>query len=159
MCLSDPYPNLYPTFGWRWPPNYRSRWYTLLMDPKKEEPKDVPDEKSPQQQLGDTPVAPWEMPTPEEKAKAEPVRQALESAVEKVDTPEKADRVAENLEHMAGERTSGDVEQAEKAKQEARGGDPLQQSAQDVKQASQQPASQTQKTSDVIAETVSKIEG
>src|SRR5258708_3608142 len=38
-------------------------------------------QKLPEQKLGDTPVAPTEMPTPAEKAKARPVRRALEQAV------------------------------------------------------------------------------
>ena len=43
------------------------------MDSKPAQPPD----DTPKQQLGDTPVAPWEMPTPDEKAKAEPVKQAF----------------------------------------------------------------------------------
>src|SRR5258707_11732317 len=79
---------------------------------KKKKPTNLP-----KQQLGDTPVAPWEMPTPEEKAKAEPVREALQQAVAHVDTPEKADQVAESLERKAGDRTAEDVQKTEKAQQ------------------------------------------
>src|SRR5438093_7154098 len=58
----------------------------------------VPEAEQPKQKLGDTPVAPWKMPTPEEKAKAEPVKKALDEALAKVTTPEAADKVLENLE-------------------------------------------------------------
>ena len=34
----------------------------------------APEAEQPKQKLGDTPVAPWQMPTPAEKAAAEPVR-------------------------------------------------------------------------------------
>jgi hypothetical protein len=66
----------------------------------------------PEQKLGDTPVPPWEMPTPEEKAQAKPVRRALKEAIQKVDSPEKAEEVIEELEaETAGQKTA-DVEQA-----------------------------------------------
>jgi undecaprenyl-diphosphatase len=67
----------------------------------------------PEQKLGDTPVAPWDMPTPEEKAQAKPIKQALKEAVAKVDTPEKADKVIEHLETAAAGKTAVDVEQAQ----------------------------------------------
>ena len=117
-----------------------------------------PAAEPPKQQLGDTPVAPWEMPTPEEQAKAEPVREALEKVVEKVDTPQKADQVAESLERKAGDRTAGEVEQTEKAKQAAAGGDTLAGAAQAVQQAAK-AGPPAEKASAVIAETVKKIEG
>jgi undecaprenyl-diphosphatase len=75
---------------------------------KKKDPKST---KAPQQKLGDTPVPPWEMPTPEEKAQAKPIRRALREAVEKVDSPEKAEEVIGNLETMAADKTVKDVEQ------------------------------------------------
>jgi len=66
----------------------------------------------PEQKLGDTPVPPWEMPTPEEKAQAKPVKRALKKAIARVDSPEKAEEVIGGLEAaMAGE-TAGDAEQA-----------------------------------------------
>ncbi|HEX2994262.1 MAG TPA: phosphatase PAP2 family protein [Anaerolineales bacterium] len=52
----------------------------------------------PEQKLGDTPVPPWEMPTPEEKAQVKPVKRALKDTIEEVDSPEKADKVIEELE-------------------------------------------------------------
>jgi len=65
----------------------------------------------PEQQLGDTPVAPWEMPTPEEKEQAKPVRRALKEAVKKVDSQEKADKVIGDLEAATAGQTAAEVEQ------------------------------------------------
>ncbi len=70
----------------------------------------------PEQQLGDTPVAPWEMPTPAEKQAARPVRQALKEAVKKVDSPEKADEVIEHLESAAAGQSAAEVEQEQPKK-------------------------------------------
>ena len=67
----------------------------------------------PEQKLGDTPVAPWDMPTPEEKAQVKPVRRALKEAVAKVDSPEKADEVIQDLEAATNGETTKDVEQAQ----------------------------------------------
>jgi undecaprenyl-diphosphatase len=67
----------------------------------------------PEQKLGDTPVPPWEMPTPEEKAQAKPIRRALKEAIEKVDSPEKADEVIDELEAETGHLTTDEVEQAQ----------------------------------------------
>src|SRR5215207_5227334 len=69
--------------------------------------------KPPEQKLGDTPVPPWEMPTPEEKAQAKPIRRALKDAVAKVDSPEKADEVIEKLEASAADQKIKDVEQTQ----------------------------------------------
>lgn len=65
---------------------------------------------SPEQKLGDTPVPPWEMPTPEEKAQAKPVKSALKEALANVDSPEKADQVIEELEAETANQTEVDVE-------------------------------------------------
>lgn len=67
----------------------------------------------PEQKLGDTPVPPWEMPTPEEKAQAKPIRRALKEAVSKVDSPEKADKVIEKLETKAADKTAEEVQQTQ----------------------------------------------
>jgi undecaprenyl-diphosphatase len=67
----------------------------------------------PEQKMGDTPVVPWEMPTPEEKAEAKPVRRALQEAIKKVDSPEKADDVIDQLEAVAAEKTEIEVKQAQ----------------------------------------------
>src|SRR5215216_4601306 len=69
--------------------------------------------KAPEQKLGDTPVPPWEMPTPEEKAQAKPIRRALREAVAKVDSPEKAEEVIQKLETKAADKTVKDVEQTQ----------------------------------------------
>ena len=68
----------------------------------------------PEQKLGDTPVPPWEMPTPEEKQEAKPVKQALKEAVANIDSQEKADQVVENLEAAAGSQTTTDVQKTQK---------------------------------------------
>jgi membrane-associated phospholipid phosphatase len=73
--------------------------------PGKDKPgKDKPDKKksaenqlAPEQQLGDTPTPPWQMPTAEEKAEAEPVRHALVDALAEVDSQAKADAIVEEL--------------------------------------------------------------
>src|SRR5262245_20651545 len=82
-------------------------------NPKK---KKKPTKKFPEQKLGDTPVAPWEMPTPKEKAKAKPIRRALKEAVAKVDSPKKAEKVIENLEAATAGQTTKDVEQVQPTK-------------------------------------------
>ena len=69
--------------------------------------------KLPEQKLGDTPVPPWEMPTPEEKEQAKPIRRALKEAVANVDSPEKAEEVVKDLEAAAANQTMQDVKQTE----------------------------------------------
>ena len=64
----------------------------------------------PEQKLGDTPVPPWEMPTPAEKAQAKPVRRALKKAIAKVDSEEKAEEVIDHLEVAAAGQTAADAE-------------------------------------------------
>ena len=101
---------------------------------------------SPEQELGDTPVAPWQMPTPEEKAEVRPVRRALKEAVKKVDTPEKADKVVAHLEAAAAGKTAEEVK-----KTEAPPATPAQ-AAEEVKQAAEQTTG-TEKTEKVIETT------
>ena len=79
-------------------------------DDKEKKPKSG---KLPEQKLGDTPVPPWEMPTPEEKAQAKPIRRALKEAVAGVDSPEKAEEVIDDLEKAAGGQTTKDVKQTQ----------------------------------------------
>jgi membrane-associated phospholipid phosphatase len=67
----------------------------------------------PEQKLGDTPVAPWEMPTPEEKEQAKPVRRALKDAIKSVNSQKKADQVIEKLEASSAEKTATDVKQTQ----------------------------------------------
>jgi undecaprenyl-diphosphatase len=69
----------------------------------------------PEQKLGDTPVPPWEMPTPEEKAQARPVKRALKKAIADVDSPEKAEEVIKDLESAAADQTAADIEQTQSA--------------------------------------------
>jgi undecaprenyl-diphosphatase len=66
--------------------------------------------KLPEQKLGDTPVPPWEMPTPEEKEQAKPIRRALKEAVARVDSPEKAEEVIEKLETSTADQKIQDLE-------------------------------------------------
>ena len=67
----------------------------------------------PEQKLGDTPVPPWEMATPEEKEQAKPIRRALKEAVSDVDSPEKAEEVIQELEASTANQTMKDVEQSQ----------------------------------------------
>src|SRR5215216_1151376 len=67
----------------------------------------------PEQKLGDTPVPPWEMPTPEEKEQAKPVRRALKEAISKVDSQEKADEVIDKLQTAAADKTATEVKQTQ----------------------------------------------
>ena len=83
---------------------------TPATDKKKKQKKT---KNPPEQKLGDTPVAPWQMPTPEEKEQARPVRRALKEAVSKVDSQEKADDVIEKLEAAAAGTKAVDVKQAQ----------------------------------------------
>ncbi|MBN2118959.1 MAG: phosphatase PAP2 family protein [Anaerolineales bacterium] len=78
-------------------------------DDKKQKSSD-----SPEQRLGDTPVPPWEMPAPEEKAQAKPVKRALKEALADVDSPEKADEVIEELEADTADQAAEDVEQTQR---------------------------------------------
>jgi len=83
------------------------------MPDSKKKDKEIKTTNPPEQKLGDTPVAPWDMPTPEEKEQAKPIRRALKKAVAKVDSPEKADKVIEDLEVAAAGETAKDVQQTQ----------------------------------------------
>ena len=67
----------------------------------------------PEQKLGDTPVPPWDMPTPEEKKETTPVKRALKDAVAKIDSQEKADQVIMDLETAAAGKTATDVQKSQ----------------------------------------------
>ena len=67
----------------------------------------------PEQKLGDTPVPPWDMPTPEEKEAVKPVREALKDAIKNVDSPEKAEEVVRDLEAATADQTVEDVKQSQ----------------------------------------------
>ena len=67
----------------------------------------------PEQRLGDTPVPPWDMPTPEEKEEARPVKRALKDAIASIDSQEKADEVIEKLESAAAGKTTTEVQESQ----------------------------------------------
>jgi undecaprenyl-diphosphatase len=66
----------------------------------------------PEQQVGDTPVPPWKMPDPAQKAAAQPVRRALHEALAAVDSQEKADAVIEELAAATAGVQVADVQQS-----------------------------------------------
>jgi len=76
-----------------------------------------------------------EQVTPDEKAKAEPARQALAQATAQIDTPEKADRVVAKLEKLAGNATTGDVELASPPALPARVSEKVAEKSQRIEQA------------------------
>ena len=94
----------------------------------------------PKNEPGDTPSAPWEKPKPEEKAKAEPARRALDQATAQVDSPEKASRVAERLEELAGSATTGEVEQTKQPEKPGTVSDKVAESSQRIEQATNNSA-------------------
>jgi len=110
----------------------------------------------PKVQTGDTPAAPWEMPKPEEKAEAEPVRRALEQATAQIDAPEKADKAAKKLEELAGSATNGDVEQAKKPEQPDTVIDRVAESSQRVEQAAGTGSNRGAPPAEAAAEAVAK---
>lgn len=67
----------------------------------------------PQQQVGDTPIAPWSMPTPEEKAAVKPLRRTLREALTEVDSQEKADAVIDELVAKTADQTVREAAQTE----------------------------------------------
>jgi len=121
----------------------------------------MPDEtpqasQTPEQQVGDTPVAPWAMPTPAEKAAMKPVRQALREALDAVDSQEKADAVVEELAAEAADQTVKEVAAAVPSVPAPETGAPvtptLTEAANQVQQASQ-TATDSEKTKNVLSET------
>jgi undecaprenyl-diphosphatase len=94
-----------------------------------------PAELLPKDQSGDILPVALGMPTPEEKAKAEPARRALDQATARVDSPEKADRAAEKLEELAGSATTRDVEQTSQPALSARVSDKVAEKSQRIEQA------------------------
>lgn len=105
----------------------------------------------PQQEVGDTPVAPWAMPTPEEKAAVKPLRRTLREALNAVDSQEKADAVIDELmAAMAGE-TANEVAQTPPVTLTP------EQAAQQVEKASQRADNADEKAEKVLAETAHVI--
>lgn len=80
---------------------------TSESDPKPDSPS------PPQQQVGDTPIAPWEMPTAEEKAAVKPMRRTLDAALSEVDSQEKADAVIDELAANTTDQTVQEVAQTQ----------------------------------------------
>jgi undecaprenyl-diphosphatase len=107
-------------------------------------------------QPGGTASAPWKKPRSEEKAKAEPVRQTLDQAAGLVDTPEKASRVAERLEELAGSATTGEVEQASQPKKPGTASDKVAESSHRIAQTANNNASD-EKAASGIAQTAREI--
>jgi len=123
---------------------------------KNNEPKPQTETKLPEQKLGDTPVAPWEMPTPEEKAKARPARNVLEKALAEVDSPQKAAEVAEQLISRASDQSADEIKHAGETKKVGQTTDALVESAKAVKQAVA-TAAPGEKAASVIAQTAEEI--
>jgi len=94
-----------------------------------------PIEQLPKHQPGDTPAVPVDKATPEEKVKAEPARRVLDQATAQVDSPQKANRVAERLEKLAGSATTEEVEQARQPEKPGKVSDKVAESSQRIEQA------------------------
>ena len=109
-----------------------------------------PEANPPKQQLGDTPVAPWSMPTPEEKAAVKPLRRTLREALTEVDSQEKADAVIDELAAQTPEQTAHEVAQAEPTPAS------LEEAAAQVKEAGE-TAPPGEKAPSVLAETARTI--
>jgi undecaprenyl-diphosphatase len=112
--------------------------------------KDPKSDRPPEQKLGDTPVVPWKMPTPEEKSDAKPVRRALRKALDEVDSQEKADAVVDELATAAGDQKAKEVAKSQPPPQTA------QEAAQQVKTAAES-APPGEKAQNVLAETARVI--
>src|SRR6266542_2437235 len=108
--------------------------------------KKTKSDNPPEQKLGDTPVAPWEMPTPEEKKQAKPVKRALKEAVKNVDSQQKADKVIDHLESATAEKKAEEVKQTQPSVESPAD------AAQQVKEAAQS-ADGSKKTEKVLKET------
>ena len=107
-------------------------------------------------QPGNAPSAPWEKPKPEEKAKAEPARRALDQATAQVDSPEKANQVAKRLEKLAGSATTGDVEQAKQPEKPGTVSDKVAESSRRIEQAAKN-APPGEKAANGIAQAAKEI--
>jgi undecaprenyl-diphosphatase len=117
----------------------------------------VPEAEQPKQKLGDTPVAPWAMPTPAEKTAAEPVKKALDEALQQVTTPEKAEQVIDNLEAAFGDQKAKDVAPQPKSKPAKEDAKSVEKAAVAVKEAAQSAPAEL-KPEAVIAETAKVVE-
>jgi undecaprenyl-diphosphatase len=103
-----------------------------------------------EQKLGETPVAPGNQATRKEKKAARPVKQALKKALADVDSVEKAEAVAAEIEAIAEDKTTTDVAQATPTP------DSVTQAAQKVEQ-TLQTAPQGEKTGQTLVETARQV--
>jgi undecaprenyl-diphosphatase len=115
-----------------------------------------PTEPLPKHQPGNIPAVPGEKPTPEEKAKAEPARRALDQATAQVDSKEKASRVAERLEELAGNATTGEVEQTRQPEKPGTVSDKVAESSRRIEQAAN-AAAPGEKAANGIAQAAKEI--
>jgi len=107
-------------------------------------------------QPGDAPPAPWEKPKQEEKAKAEPVRRVLDQATAQVDSPEKANQVAERLEKLAGSATTGEIEQTRQPEKPSTVSDKVAESSRRIEKAANNATSE-EKAANGIAQAAKEI--
>ena len=115
-----------------------------------------PAELLPTDHRGDTLAVVLGKSTPEEKAKAESARRALDEATAQVDSPEKASRVAERLEELAGNATTGEVEQARQPEKPGTVSDKVAESSQRIEQATNN-AAPGEKAANGIAQAAKEI--
>jgi membrane-associated phospholipid phosphatase len=111
--------------------------------------KNQPTSDLPKQQVGDTPVAPWSMPTPEEKAAVKPIRRTLRDALSEIDSQAKADAVIGELAAQAPNQTVREVAQSQPTPT-------LEEAAAQVKEAGE-AAPPGEKAKTVLAETARTI--
>jgi undecaprenyl-diphosphatase len=92
----------------------------MTIDKNKEEKPVVYDPaEAPEQKLGDTPAAPWQIPEPEQKAAAQPVKEALSAALNEIDSEADAEAAADEVAAAAGEVKAADVAASEPKKETA----------------------------------------
>lgn len=115
-----------------------------------------PVEPLPKDKPSDIPAVLLEMSTPEEKAQAEPVRRALGQATAQVDSPEKANRVAERLEELAGNAITGEAEPARQPEKPGTVSNKVAESSQRIEQAVKS-APQEDKAASGIAQAAKEI--
>jgi hypothetical protein len=85
----------------------------MMADTSPQTGPEQPADEAPEQKLGDTPTPPWDMPTPEQKAEAAPIRQSLAAALNEVDSQEKADAIIESLTQEFGQTKAAEVAQTQ----------------------------------------------
>jgi undecaprenyl-diphosphatase len=122
----------------------------------------------PEQQLGDTPVTPWEMPTAAEKEQAQPVKRALKEAVKQVGSQQKADEVIEGLESASAGQSAEEVEQqqpggvspeeaADKVRRAARSAPPEKKSEKVLEETARAVTSAAPREREAVSEAVQEV--